>query len=118
MIIVRLSTSESPLLHARSVDQKTVARSDKSYYQTRLRQTIDLKAYWFHCRLQDLNPRNQHIFYELRILSKEEAKKLEIELFEKEILDLKGEIREKAMKSYRSLLKALDKPIYLIRTDE
>jgi hypothetical protein len=51
-------------------------------------------------------------------LSREEAKKLEIELFEKEILDLKGEIREKAMKSYRSLLKALDKPIYLIRTDE
>ena len=51
-------------------------------------------------------------------MSREEAKKLEIELFEKEILDLKGEIREKAMKSYRSLLKTLDKPIYLIRTDE
>ncbi len=51
-------------------------------------------------------------------MSKEEAKKLEIELFEKEILDLKGEIREKAMKSYRILLRAIDKPIYLIRTDE
>jgi hypothetical protein len=58
------------------------------------------------------------VLYELRILSKEEAKKLEIEFFEKEILDLKGEIREKAMKSYRILLKTLDKPIYLIRTDE
>jgi hypothetical protein len=51
-------------------------------------------------------------------LSKEEAKKLEIELFEKEILDLKGEIRDQAMKSYRILLKAIDKPIYLIRADE
>jgi len=50
-------------------------------------------------------------------MSKEEAK-LEVELFEIEILDLKGEIREKAMKSYRRLLKAIDKPIYLIRTDE
>jgi hypothetical protein len=51
-------------------------------------------------------------------LSKEEAKRVEIELFEKEILGLKGEIREKAMRSYRSLLKTVDKPIYLIRTDE
>jgi hypothetical protein len=55
---------------------------------------------------------------EAEILSKEEAKKLEIELFEKEILGLKGEIREKAMRSYRNLLKTVDKPIYLIRTDE
>jgi predicted nucleic acid-binding protein len=51
-------------------------------------------------------------------LSKEEAKKFEVELFEIEILDLKGEIREKAMKTYRRLLKTIDKPIYLIRTDE
>jgi predicted nucleic acid-binding protein len=51
-------------------------------------------------------------------LSKEEAKKFEVELFEIEILDLKGEIREKAMKAYRRLLKTIDKPIYLIRTDE
>jgi hypothetical protein len=51
-------------------------------------------------------------------LSKEEAKKLEVELFEIEILDLKGEIREIAMKSYRRLLRDVDKPIYLVRTDE
>jgi len=55
---------------------------------------------------------------ELRLLSKEEAKKLQVELFEIEILDLKGEILEKATKSYHRLLKAMDKPIYLVRTDE
>jgi len=54
----------------------------------------------------------------LRVLSEEEAKKLEVELFEIEILDLKGEIREMAMKSYRRLLKAIDKPLYLTRKDE
>jgi hypothetical protein len=51
-------------------------------------------------------------------LSKEEARKLEIELFEQEILALKGEIREKAMKSYRRLLKTVDKPVFLIRAYE
>jgi hypothetical protein len=59
-----------------------------------------------------------HILYELRILSKEEAKQLEVELFEIEILDLKGELRELALKSYHRLLKDVDKPIYLVRTDE
>ena len=51
-------------------------------------------------------------------MSQEEAKRLEVELFEIEILDLKGEIREIAMKSYHRLLKDVDKPIYLVRTDE
>ena len=55
---------------------------------------------------------------ELRISSKEEAKKLQVELFEIELLDLKGEILEKATKSYRRLLKATDKPLYLARTEE
>ncbi len=55
---------------------------------------------------------------ELIVLSREEAKKFEVELFEIEILDLKGEIREKALKSYHRLLKDVDKPIYLTRTDE
>jgi hypothetical protein len=55
---------------------------------------------------------------ELRILPKEEAKKLQAELFEIEILDLKGEMREIAMKSYHRLLKDVDKPLYLVRTDE
>ena len=50
--------------------------------------------------------------------SEEEMKKLEVEFMEKEILDLKGEIREIAMKSYHRLLKAIDEPIYLIRKDE
>jgi len=59
-----------------------------------------------------------NILWGLRTLSEEEAKKLEIELFETEILDLKGEIREKAMKAYHRLLKATDRPIYLIRSDE
>ena len=39
-------------------------------------------------------------------------------MFEIEILDLKGEIREMAIKSYRRLLKTIDKPIYLTRKDE
>lgn len=51
-------------------------------------------------------------------MSKQEARKFEIEMFEKEILDLKGENREQAMKSYRRLLKFQDKPIYLRRNDE
>jgi hypothetical protein len=52
----------------------------------------------------------------LRILS-EEAK-FAIELFEIEILDLKGAIRKRAVKAYHRLVKALDKPIYLARTYE
>lgn len=54
---------------------------------------------------------------ELRISSKEQALKLQVELFEIEILDLKGEILEKATKSYHRLLKATDKPIYLVRSE-
>lgn len=50
--------------------------------------------------------------------SSEEAKKLEVEFCELEILDLKGELREIAMKSYQRLVKAVDKPIYLVRTDD
>jgi hypothetical protein len=53
----------------------------------------------------------------LRILS-EEAKKFAVELFEIEILDLRGAIRKRAMKTYRRLVKSLDKPIYLARTYE
>ena len=63
-------------------------------------------------------PEINFILWKLGILSKEEAKKLQVELFEIEILDLRGEILEKATKSYRRLLKATDKPIYLVRTDE
>lgn len=51
-------------------------------------------------------------------LSKREAMKFEIEMFETEILYLKGENREKAMKSYRRLVKFQDKPIFLRRNDE
>jgi len=61
---------------------------------------------------------DNNIHNEAKILSKEEARKMEIELFEQEILALKGEIREKAMKSYRRLLKTVDRPVYLIRTYE
>ncbi len=50
--------------------------------------------------------------------AKEEAKKLEVEFFEIEILDLKGDVREQAIKSYRRLLKDVDEPIYLNRADD
>ncbi len=51
-------------------------------------------------------------------MSEQELKKLQTELLEIELLDLKGEMLEKATKSYRRLLKDTDEPIYLIRTDE
>ena len=44
--------------------------------------------------------------------------KLEAELLETEILDLKGKIRIQAWKNYLRLLKAIDKPIYLFRDYE
>ena len=50
--------------------------------------------------------------------SKQEAGKLEIEIMEREIIDLKGEVREQAMKAYRKLLVSLiSEPIYLMRTE-
>ncbi len=48
----------------------------------------------------------------------EQAKKFEVEMFEIEILDLKGEKREQAMEKYRKLVKTQDRPIYLKRNDE
>ena len=50
--------------------------------------------------------------------SREEAGKLEIEILEREIIDLKGEVREQAMKAYRRLLLSLtSEPIYLTRSE-
>ena len=53
---------------------------------------------------------------ELSKLTKEEARKFEIEILETEILELKGRKREEAMKAYRKLLLSLaDEPIYFVR---
>jgi hypothetical protein len=47
-----------------------------------------------------------------------EARKLEIEILETEILDLKGRKREEAMKAYRKLLlSSADEPIYFMRSE-
>jgi hypothetical protein len=51
-------------------------------------------------------------------VSKLDEVKFEVEMFEVELLDLKGKLRDKAMKSYRKLVKVQDKPIYLTRSDE
>jgi len=48
----------------------------------------------------------------------QEAVKLEIQILEIELLDMKGQHREKAMESYRRLLRLRDKPVYLTRSDE
>ena len=51
-------------------------------------------------------------------LTREEARKLQIEIFETEILRLKGRKREEAMKAYRKLLlPSMDEPIYLLRSE-
>ncbi len=51
-------------------------------------------------------------------LAQQKARKFEIELLEKEILDLKGEKRDQAMKAYRKLLSTqTDKPLYLTRSE-
>jgi len=47
-----------------------------------------------------------------------EAAKIEIQMLEVALLDWNGRYREKAMEYYHSLLKLLDKPIYLTRSDE
>jgi hypothetical protein len=48
----------------------------------------------------------------------EQARKLEIEILEKEIVGLKGIVREQALKAYRRLvLSVLSEPIYLMRSD-
>ena len=48
----------------------------------------------------------------------EQARKLEIEILEKEIVGLRGLVREQALKTYRKLmLSVLSEPIYLIRSD-
>ncbi len=46
------------------------------------------------------------------------ARQFAIEMFETEILYLKGEIYDLAMRSYRKLLKFQDTPIYLKRNDD
>ena len=47
-----------------------------------------------------------------------EAMKLEIEILETEILNLKGRKREEAMKAYRKLLlSSADEPIYFMRSE-
>jgi hypothetical protein len=51
-------------------------------------------------------------------LSKQEAVRFEIEMFQIELLDVKGEKREQSMRAYRKLVKLQDRPIYLARTDE
>lgn len=50
--------------------------------------------------------------------SREEIGKLEIDILEREIISLRGEVREKAMKTYRRLLLSLiSEPIYLMRSE-
>ena len=52
------------------------------------------------------------------ILFKKEAVRFEIEMLEREILDLTRKKREKAMKAYRKLLVAsADEPLYLLRSE-
>jgi len=49
--------------------------------------------------------------------TRKEARKFEIEILEKEILDLKGKKREEAIKAYRKLLlSSADEPIYFMRS--
>ncbi len=51
-------------------------------------------------------------------LTREEVIKLEVEILEKGILELRGKIREEAMKTYRKLLLSLpNKPIHLMRSE-
>jgi hypothetical protein len=48
---------------------------------------------------------------------KNEARKLEMKILGKEILDLVGERREEAMQAYRKLLSAsADEPMYITRS--
>lgn len=47
----------------------------------------------------------------------EDAIMFEIELLEEEMLDLKGETREKAAKAYRRLLSSINGPVYLKRSE-
>ena len=48
---------------------------------------------------------------------REEARRLEIEILETEILDLKGKKREEAIKAYRKLLlSSKDEPVYFVRS--
>jgi hypothetical protein len=48
---------------------------------------------------------------------KSEARKLEMKMLGKEILDLVGERREEAMQAYRKLLSAsADEPMYITRS--
>ena len=51
-------------------------------------------------------------------LSKQEAVRFEIEMFQIELLDVKGERREQSMRAYRKLVKLQNRPVYLARTDE
>jgi hypothetical protein len=51
-------------------------------------------------------------------LSKQEAVRFEIEMFQIELLDVKGERREQSMKAYRKLVKLQNRPVHSARTDE
>jgi len=49
----------------------------------------------------------------------EHARKLEIEILEREIVGLRGIVREQALKTYRKLLlSVLSEPIYLIISEK
>jgi len=51
-------------------------------------------------------------------LSKQEAVRFEMEMFQIELLDVKGERREQSMRAYRKLVKLQNRPVHLERTDE
>ena len=51
-------------------------------------------------------------------LSKQEGVRFEIEMFQIELLDVKGERRGQSMRAYRKLVKLQDRPVHLARTDE
>lgn len=51
-------------------------------------------------------------------MSKQEAVRFEIEIFQIELLDVKGERREQSMRAYRKLVKLQTRPVHIARTDE
>jgi hypothetical protein len=51
-------------------------------------------------------------------LSEQEAVRFEIEMFQIELLDVKGERRGQSMRAYRKLVKLQDRPVHLAETDE
>jgi len=51
-------------------------------------------------------------------LSKQEAVRFEIEMFQIELLDVKGERREQSMRACRKLVKLQNRSVHSARTDE